>query len=73
MDRTPGSHKRVDPPIKADFWRSLIAVVAGNAIYFSTEQYMPPKAKHQPYHPDWGLAIDFWICLVCYGLVRLIR
>jgi hypothetical protein len=21
----------------------------------------------------WGLAVDFWICLVCYGLVRMIR
>jgi hypothetical protein len=55
------------------FWRSLIAVVAGNAIYFSLEQYLPPKARHTPYAIDWGLAVDFWICLVCYGLVRLIR
>jgi hypothetical protein len=25
------------------------------------------------YQIDWGLAVDFWICLVCYGLVRMIR
>ncbi|MBZ5582767.1 MAG: hypothetical protein LAQ30_11305 [Acidobacteriia bacterium] len=59
--------------MKGNFWRSLIAVVAGNAIYFSVERYLPLRAQHQPYHIDWGLAIDFWVCLVCYGLVKLIR
>ena len=56
-----------------NFWRSLIAVLAGNAIYFSTEGYLPPKAQHQPYAIDWGLAVDFWMCLVCYGLVALFQ
>lgn len=59
--------------MKANFWRSLIAVVAGNAIYFGVIGWLPERARHQPYHIDWGLAIDFWICLVCYGLVRMIR
>ncbi|MBS1855559.1 MAG: hypothetical protein JST11_09360 [Acidobacteria bacterium] len=54
-----------------NFWRSLIAVLAGNAIYFSLERYLPPRARHQPYAIDWGLAVDFWMCLVCYGLVGL--
>ena len=53
--------------------RYLIAVVAGNAIYFSIEKFLPPRAQHQPFQIDWGLAIDFWICVVCYGIVRLIR
>ena len=43
--------------MKRRTWQSLIAVLAGNASY----------------QIDWGLAVDFWICLVCYGLVRLIR
>ena len=55
------------------FWQSLAAVLAGNAIYFSTERFLPGPARHQLYQIDWGLAVDFWICLVCYGLVRLIR
>jgi hypothetical protein len=55
------------------FWRSLIAVVAGNLIYFSIARFLPARAQHQPFHLDWGLAVDFWICLVCYGIVRLIR
>jgi hypothetical protein len=59
--------------MKRNFWRSLIAVLAGNALYFGVERFLPPRARHQPFQIDWGLAVDFWICLVCYGLVRLIR
>ena len=59
--------------MKHTFWRSLIAVVVGNAIYFSIQSHLPLKAQHEPFRIDWGLAVDFWICLVCYGLVRLIR
>ena len=52
--------------MKANFWRSLAAVVAGNAIYLVLEPHLPPNARHQPYRIDVGLAVDFWICLVCY-------
>jgi hypothetical protein len=58
---------------KRQFWQYLIAILAGNAIYFSIEKYLPPRGQHQLYQIDWGLAIDFWICLACYGLIRLIR
>lgn len=59
--------------MKHTFWRPLAAVAAGNAIYFSIMNYLPVRAQHVPYQIDWGLAVDFWICLACYGLVRLIR
>jgi hypothetical protein len=59
--------------MKHTFWRSLIAILAGNAIYFGIERFLPPKAQHQPFQIDWGLAVDFWICVACYGIVRLIR
>ena len=55
------------------FWQSLIAVLVGNAIYYGVERYLPPRGRHQPYQIDWGLAVDFWICVACYGLARLIR
>src|ERR1039458_1652517 len=58
---------------KRSFWQSLVAVLAGNAIYFSVERFLPPRAQHELYQIDWGLAVDFWVCLVCYGLVRVIR
>ncbi len=59
--------------MKHSLWRSLAAVVAGNAIYFGVERFLPAKAQHQPYQIDWGLAVDFWICVACYGVIRLIR
>jgi hypothetical protein len=59
--------------MKHTFWRSLIAILAGNAIYFSVQQWLPLKAHHQPFRIDWGLAVDFWICLFCWGLLRFIR
>ena len=59
--------------MKRSFWESLIAVVAGNIIYLIVEPYLPPRAQHQLYQIDWGLAVDFWICLVCYGIVRMFR
>jgi hypothetical protein len=59
--------------MKGSFWRSLAAVLAGNAIYFGLMRFFPIRAQHQIFHIDWGLAVDFWICLVCYGLLRLWR
>jgi hypothetical protein len=59
--------------MKRQFWESLIAVVAGNAIYMGIERYLPPRAQHHIYRLDWGTAVDFWICLVCYGVVRMFR
>jgi hypothetical protein len=59
--------------LKRSFWESLIAVLAGNAIYFSVERFLPARMQHQVFQIDFGLAVDFWICLACYGLVRLIR
>jgi len=54
------------------FWQSLIAVLVGNGIYYSVERYLPPRGQHQLYQIDWGLAVDFWICVICYVLVRTI-
>jgi hypothetical protein len=34
--------------------------------------YLPARGQHQLYRIDWGLAVDFWICVICYFLVRLI-
>jgi hypothetical protein len=59
--------------MKHRIWRYLLAILLGNAIYFSLESYLPARARHQPYVIDWGLAVDFWICVACYGLIRLIR
>ena len=53
-------------------WRYLLAILLGNAIYFSIERYLPPRLQHRA-AVDWGLAVDFAICVGCYGMIRLIR
>jgi hypothetical protein len=58
--------------MKGNFGRSLIAVLAGNLIYYSVERYLPVAAQHQIYRVDWGLALDFALCLICYAAVRRI-
>ena len=58
--------------MKKNFSRSLLAILAGNLIYYSMERHLPEPAQHQIYRIDWGLAVDFWFCLACYGLVKLV-
>jgi hypothetical protein len=58
--------------VKHRLLRQFIAVVAGNLIYLAIQSHLPPRGQHQLYKIDWGLAIDFWICLVCYGLLKMI-
>jgi hypothetical protein len=56
-----------------NFWRPLIAVVIGNAIFFLlVSPRLPETARHHRFAIDLGLVIDFWVCLVVYGLVLLI-
>ena len=56
-----------------NFWQSLIAVVVGNAIYFLCMNYLPRPARNTTFKFDLGLVVDFWICLVIYGLLELLK
>ena len=60
--------------LSRNFVISLAAVVLGNAIYFLLMPYLPPAARHRSHTlwPDLGLLIDFWICLVMYGVIALL-
>ena len=44
--------------LKRSFGRSLVAVMAGNAIYFSLERFLPARAQHQPYQLDAGRSLS---------------
>ena len=56
-----------------NLWQAVIAVVAGNAIYFLVLwPYLPPTARHDVYRLDIGLLFDFWVCAACFGVVKLI-
>lgn len=47
--------------------RALVAVLAGNALYFVVlTPVLPPGLRHRPFAYDLGLAIDFVICLALY-------
>jgi hypothetical protein len=54
----------------ANFVQSLIAVLAGNAIYFLLMPHLPPAARHVPHSLDLGVFVDFWLCLVILGIIK---
>ena len=48
-------------------------MIVGNLIYFFVMMpHLPPAARHRPDRLDLGLIIDFWICVVLYGLIELL-
>jgi hypothetical protein len=57
--------------VSGNFWRSLTAVLLGNAIYLACSRSLPPAARHNPGSFDLGLLVDFWFCLFVMGLVEL--
>ena len=56
----------------ANFVHALVAVLLGNAAYFLLGRYLPPGARHVPFNIDLGLLVDFWFCLVVFGLIKTI-
>jgi hypothetical protein len=56
----------------ANFVHALVAVLAGNAAYFLMVRYLPPRARHVPLHFDLGIVVDFWFCLVAFGIVKAV-
>lgn len=52
---------------------ALFAIILGNLAYFFLAPSLPPVARHSPFHFDLGVVVDFWFCLVAYGLIRTAR
>jgi hypothetical protein len=63
--------KAMSKPV-ANFAHALLAVLVGNAAYFLLGRYLPPGARHVPFQIDLGLVVDFWFCLVVFGLIKTI-
>ena len=61
------------PSVLANFLQALLAIVLGNVVYFLLMPSLPPVARHHPFRIDLGTALDFWFCLVAYGLIRTAR
>ena len=61
------------PSVTMNFLQALAAILLGNLVYFSLYSSLPAIARHQPRSLDLGMVIDFWFCLVAYGLIRTAR
>lgn len=61
---------RLAPRLSPRQWvRTLIAIIAGNALYFTLQRYLPTAGRHRPFHLDLGVLIDLWVCIVLYVLL----
>ena len=56
-----------------NFVESLAAVLLGNAAYLLLSPYMPPIARHRIFKYDVGMLVDFWFCVVAFGLIKTAR
>ncbi len=59
------------PLTRAKLIKYLVAIVLGNALYFALSPHLPPAAQHHSWTIDLGTIVDFWMCLVVYGLLEL--
>jgi hypothetical protein len=60
-------------PTLRNFLDALVAVLAGNAIYFLLMPYLPAVARHSWFKEDWGLLVDFLICAAIFVVVKFMR
>ncbi len=58
------------PSVIANYLQSLLAVLLGNAAYYALLPSLPQAARHKLFQIDLGLLVDFWFCLVAFGLIR---
>lgn len=61
------------PSVLVNFLQALLAIILGNVVYFALEGSLPAVARHHPFKVDLGMVVDFWFCLVAYGLIRTAR
>jgi cytosine/uracil/thiamine/allantoin permease len=55
---------------KREFWQALIAILAGNAVYYILYPHLPRALQHRLYQVDAGLVLGFLICSAFYLLLR---
>jgi hypothetical protein len=59
--------------MSANFLEALVAIILGNVAYFVLLPWLPLIARHHRFQVDVGTLVDFWFCLVMYGLIRTVR
>lgn len=58
-------------PVTRKWIKCLVAVLLGNALYFALYPHLPLTARHRSGRLDLGTVVDFWFCLLVYGLLEL--
>lgn len=61
------------PSVRLNFLQALLAIILGNLVYFALLPSLPPVARHHPLHLDLGMLLDFWFCVVAWGLIKTAR
>jgi uncharacterized membrane protein len=61
------------PSVRLNFLQALLAIILGNLVYFALVPSLPPAAQHHRFRVDLGTVVDFFFCLVAYGLIRTAR
>jgi hypothetical protein len=51
--------------------RWLVIILLGNGLYFVLYPYLPLAARHQGFQVDLGTLVDFWFCLIVFGVFEL--
>jgi len=60
------------PSVLLNLLQALCAIILGNVAYFLLAPSLP-LPRHRPFQLDAGLVVDFWFCVVAYGLIRTAR
>lgn len=60
------------PSVLLNLIQALCAIILGNVAYFLLAPSLP-LPRHRPFQLDVGMVVDFWFCLVAYGLIRTAR
>jgi hypothetical protein len=55
-----------------NFTHALIAVLVGNIAYVLLMPRLPAQAQHVPFRLDVGLIVDFFFCLVAFGIIKTV-
>ena len=51
----------------------VLAILAGNILYLLIEPQLPMALHHRLFRVDAGVLIDFVLCVLIYGGIRLAR
>ena len=56
---------------RAKWIKFAVSILLGNGLYFALSPHLPAAAQHHEWTVDMGTIVDFWLCLVVYGLLEL--